>query len=113
MLHGVGSVELRLRLTRDRLVVETEDGTRDLPRRRRARADEESGRGLQLVACLADRWGARRSDDGKVVWAELDLAVPRQRPDSARARPAGRACAGRAGPDAQYPARTSTSPSSG
>lgn len=77
VLHGAGSVELRLRLTRDRLVVEAEDGAGDLPRRRRARAEDESGRGLQLVASLADRWGARRSDHGKVVWAELDLAVPR------------------------------------
>ena len=74
LVHGKGGVELRLRLTRDRLVVEVEDGGYHMPRRRRARDDEEGGRGLQLVATLADRWGARFTDGGKVVWAELSLA---------------------------------------
>lgn len=77
VLHGKGAIELRVRLTRDRLVVEVADEGHHMPRRRRARPDEEGGRGLQLVATLADRWGARATDDGKVVWAELDLAGPR------------------------------------
>lgn len=29
------------------------------------------GRGLQLVAGLADRWGCQAHPDGKTVWAEL------------------------------------------
>jgi anti-sigma regulatory factor (Ser/Thr protein kinase) len=74
LLHGKGPVELRLRLTRDRLVVEAEDGGQHLPRRRRAGEDDEGGRGLHLVSTLADRWGARLTDDGKVVWAEVTLA---------------------------------------
>lgn len=77
LVHGLGTVELRLRLTRDRLVLEAVDGGRHMPRRRRAGVDEEGGRGLQLVATLADRWGFRATDEGKVVWAELDLAGPR------------------------------------
>jgi PAS domain S-box-containing protein len=74
LVHGRGAVELRLRLTRDRLVVEAEDSGHHMPRRRRAGADEEVGRGLHLVASLADRWGARLTEDGKVVWAEVSLA---------------------------------------
>ncbi|HWG92965.1 MAG TPA: SpoIIE family protein phosphatase [Mycobacteriales bacterium] len=74
LVHGKGGVELRLRLTRDRLVLEVEDAGHHMPRRRRAGTDEESGRGLHLVQVLADRWGARQTDDGKVVWAEIDLA---------------------------------------
>jgi PAS domain S-box-containing protein len=74
LVHGKGPVELRLRLTRDRLVLEAEDGGHHMPRRRPATQDEEGGRGLHLVAGLADRWGARATDDGKVVWAEVDLA---------------------------------------
>ena len=74
LVHGRGRVELRLRLTRDRLVVESVDGGQHMPRRRRAGDDDEGGRGLQLVATLADRWGFRATDDGKVVWAELDLS---------------------------------------
>lgn len=35
--------------------------------------DSESGRGLALVAVLADRWGTQpRHPVGKTVWAELD-----------------------------------------
>ena len=31
------------------------------------------GRGLQLVAGLADRWGCEAHADGKTVWAELHV----------------------------------------
>ncbi len=30
-----------------------------------------SGRGMQLVAALASRWGVDLTSDGKVIWAEL------------------------------------------
>ena len=76
LVHGRGTVELRLRLTRDRLVLEAVDAGRHMPRRRRAGEDEEGGRGLHLVAHLADRWGFRATESGKVVWAEIDLAGP-------------------------------------
>jgi anti-sigma regulatory factor (Ser/Thr protein kinase) len=33
----------------------------------------QSGRGLSVVATLADRWGAELRPDGKAVWAELRL----------------------------------------
>ncbi|MFI9390769.1 ATP-binding protein [Streptomyces bauhiniae] len=39
--------------------------------------EDEGGRGLLLVAALADRWGV--ADDRfprKIVWAELDFAAP-------------------------------------
>lgn len=74
LVHGRGDVELRLRLTRDRLLVEVEDAGEHLPRRRRATPEEEGGRGLHMVSTLADRWGTRHTDVGKLVWAELDLA---------------------------------------
>lgn len=74
LVHGRGRVELRLRLTRDRLVLEAVDAGHHMPRRRQAGVDDEGGRGLHLVAALADRWGSWATDGGKVVWAELDLA---------------------------------------
>jgi anti-sigma regulatory factor (Ser/Thr protein kinase) len=74
LVHGHGRIELRLRLTRDRLVLESLDSGQHMPRRRRAGDDDEGGRGLQLVAELADRWGFRATDLGKAVWCELDLA---------------------------------------
>ena len=41
---------------------------------READADDECGRGLTVVAALADRWGWERTGQNrKVVWAELAL----------------------------------------
>ena len=31
-----------------------------------------AGRGLTIVAALADRWGVEYADDGKRVWVELE-----------------------------------------
>lgn len=43
--------------------------------------EAKSGRGLLLVAALADRWGTEPYPPaGKTVWAELDCR-PRRRPD--------------------------------
>jgi anti-sigma regulatory factor (Ser/Thr protein kinase) len=36
-------------------------------------ADEESGRGLQLVEKLSSRWGWHHTTSGKCTWSELDL----------------------------------------
>ncbi|WP_243640177.1 SpoIIE family protein phosphatase [Streptacidiphilus pinicola] len=69
--HATGPVELRL--LRDRgLICEVADGSSVSPRLRRARSEDEGGRGLFLVAQLAERWGTRfTSGGGKVIWAEV------------------------------------------
>jgi anti-sigma regulatory factor (Ser/Thr protein kinase) len=41
------------------------------PKLRPAGHDAEGGRGLQLVAALAGRWGSRRRGGRMVVWFEL------------------------------------------
>ncbi|MFI8191012.1 ATP-binding protein [Streptomyces sp. NPDC085946] len=56
------------------LLVEVSDPLPDPPRARAARAEDESGRGLQLVASTARRWGTRPGDVGKTVWFELAVA---------------------------------------
>lgn len=58
------------------LLVEVSDPLPDPPRERVARPDDEDGRGLQLVAAAARRWGTRPGGTGKTVWFELTL--PRQ-----------------------------------
>ncbi|MFE1958399.1 SpoIIE family protein phosphatase [Streptomyces sp. NPDC059479] len=63
-------VTLRL-LRTDVLRCEVGDDSPQLPRQRRARDTDESGRGLFLVNRLARRWGATRLSTGKVVWFEL------------------------------------------
>lgn len=39
-------------------------------------SDDESGRGLGIVALLAHAWGVRQEDGGNVVWASIACAVP-------------------------------------
>ena len=62
----------------DGLVCEVLDDSAALPRLRHASDDDERGRGLQVVSQLAQRWGARRTLSGKVVWCELALPVSRR-----------------------------------
>ncbi|MFI1941899.1 ATP-binding protein [Streptomyces purpureus] len=55
------------------LLVEVSDPLPDPPSERTAGPDDEGGRGLQLVACTARRWGTRKGRTGKTVWFELAL----------------------------------------
>ncbi|PKW09816.1 Anti-sigma regulatory factor (Ser/Thr protein kinase) [Streptomyces sp. 1222.5] len=55
------------------LLVEVSDPLPDPPRERVARLEDENGRGLQLVAGAARRWGTRPGANGKTVWFELAL----------------------------------------
>ncbi|MER8087608.1 ATP-binding protein [Streptomyces sp. NPDC056178] len=59
--------------TRPGLLVEVSDPLPDPPTERMPGPDDEGGRGLQLVACSARRWGTRRGKTGKTVWFELAL----------------------------------------
>ncbi|KES05415.1 protein phosphatase [Streptomyces toyocaensis] len=69
-----GGPPIRLRLIRGHtLVCEVTDGSSTSPRLRRARTTDEGGRGLFLVAQLAERWGTRCTADGKVIWTEQPL----------------------------------------
>jgi len=75
--HATGPIGVRLvRPARfgDTLLVEVSDPLPDPPRERVAQPEDESGRGLQLVAGAARRWGTRPGGGGKTVWFEL--AVP-------------------------------------
>lgn len=60
-------------LTASRLRVWVTDANDTLPAPREAMPEDESGRGLGLVAALADDWGAesRVGGVGKTVWFEL------------------------------------------
>ncbi|WP_328224271.1 SpoIIE family protein phosphatase [Streptomyces sp. NBC_00310] len=68
-----GRPPVRLRLIHDRtLMCKVSDSGGTTPHLRRARVFDEGGRGLLLVAQLADHWGTRRARHGKTVWAELN-----------------------------------------
>ncbi|MGI5447346.1 SpoIIE family protein phosphatase [Streptomyces sp. CA-243310] len=69
-----GNPPLRLRLIKDRtLTCEVHDTSTTSPHLRHAHAVDEGGRGLFIVAQLAQRWGTRHTPRGKTVWTEQDL----------------------------------------
>jgi signal transduction histidine kinase/DNA-binding response OmpR family regulator/anti-sigma regulatory factor (Ser/Thr protein kinase) len=74
IIHGLPPVELRVRRTDARLVLEVIDGASYLPRRLRPSPEDEHGRGLQIVSHLAERWGIRPVPGGKTLWCELAVA---------------------------------------
>lgn len=55
------------------LVVEVSDPLPEPPRERTVTEEHEGGRGIQLVAGEARRWGTRHGPSGKTVWFELPL----------------------------------------
>ncbi|MFJ8473827.1 SpoIIE family protein phosphatase [Kitasatospora sp. NPDC094011] len=65
---------VQLQLIRvDKLMVEVSDDNHNLPSLEPAEQLGETGRGLTLVAKLAEHWGTARKAVGKVVWFELPL----------------------------------------
>ncbi|MFJ8004022.1 ATP-binding SpoIIE family protein phosphatase [Streptomyces fagopyri] len=71
-----GAAPYRLRLIRnDRLTCEVRDAGQSLPRLKHARTVDEGGRGLFIVASVADEWGIRYHADGKTVWAQQSTSA--------------------------------------
>lgn len=79
LTYAPGPIGMRLEMRslpdqEDVLLVEISDQLPEAPVVERAPGPEdERGRGLQLVACSARRWGTRRGKTGKTVWFELPL----------------------------------------
>ncbi|MEV5611772.1 ATP-binding protein [Streptomyces sp. NPDC052225] len=75
LLHGVPPGRgflLHIELCADRTVrVEVHDSGAGDVRLPEPEADAECGRGLLLVAALADKWGVGERDPGKTVWCEF------------------------------------------
>nr|WP_328806809.1 SpoIIE family protein phosphatase [Streptacidiphilus fuscans] len=57
------------------LICEVSDASNTAPHLRRARAYDEGGRGLLLVAQLTQRWGTRQTANGKIIWCEQSLVT--------------------------------------
>ncbi|WP_223837806.1 ATP-binding protein [Streptomyces venezuelae] len=78
LLHGVPPGRgYRLRLLRFEGVVRVEvhDSGGGLPRVGEADPGAVGGRGLLIVAVVADRWGVGARVPGKVVWCEFGLGA--------------------------------------
>jgi anti-sigma regulatory factor (Ser/Thr protein kinase) len=72
-LHGQPPVELRMRIEGADVLIEVRDRATYQPRKLRPDEDDEHGRGLQIVAALAARWGTRPTEHGKAVWCLLSV----------------------------------------
>ncbi|WP_159026559.1 ATP-binding SpoIIE family protein phosphatase [Streptomyces vietnamensis] len=69
-----GKPPIQLRLIRDEgLTCEVTDGSSTSPHVRHAAETDEGGRGLYMIAQLADLWGTRYHDRGKTIWARQPL----------------------------------------
>lgn len=68
---------VRLEMSPGLLRIEVHDPSRQLPVMRKAKSDDESGRGLWLVEQLSQEWGAdfREGGVGKLVWALLTPVI--------------------------------------
>ena len=71
LLHGRAPVDLRTRIEGADVLLEVRDRATYQPRKLRPEEDDEHGRGLQIVAALAARWGTRPTEHGKAVWCVL------------------------------------------
>ena len=71
LVHAGTAVQLRLWASEHALRVEVDDGAGHRPVRRRFAESAGTGRGLQLVDELADRWGTTLGAEGKTVWFEI------------------------------------------
>ncbi|MFG3023847.1 SpoIIE family protein phosphatase [Streptomyces sp. NPDC048254] len=66
-----GAPPLQLRLIFERvLTCEVSDAAASSPQVKHARTVDETGRGLFIIASLADQWGTHYRTQGKTVWAE-------------------------------------------
>lgn len=73
--HGGSAYALRLETRAGRLYGEVFDPGEGIPAQRSPGVDSLSGRGLQIVAAIADEWGVTAANDGKVVWFSVDCAA--------------------------------------
>jgi len=73
--HTEGGGELRLIRHDDAVQVEVYDQSRTFPQLQRPDPRRPGGRGLQLVAAIAQQWGCRPTPAGKVVWARVTISA--------------------------------------
>jgi len=73
VVHAGGEIRVCVIGDDRRIRVAVEDTSDTPPRRREAGEGAVSGRGLCLVAELAEHWGVDIRDGGKAVWFELEV----------------------------------------
>jgi len=72
ILHARTDATLVARVDDGHARVEVRDHSTLRPQPRHYSGDSVTGRGLHLVEALSRRWGVEPTEDGKIVWFELD-----------------------------------------
>ncbi|MGW2027649.1 ATP-binding protein [Streptomyces decoyicus] len=73
--HGNGKIGLRVRYAAGELRIEVSDGNPKPAELRSADDDDESGRGMFIVAFFSNDWGV--SEDGTTTWAVFRVPAGR------------------------------------
>jgi len=73
VVHARTGLTVAIERGRDAMRISVHDASPVTLRNRSPRSRSQSGRGLVLVAAVADRWGSDVTDGGKVVWADVVL----------------------------------------
>ena len=69
LVYGASDVAVTVHLDDDTVRVEAADDSPRLPVARHVAPDTTSGRGLEIVEAVTERWGVDEiPDDGRVVW---------------------------------------------
>ena len=71
VMHARSEVDVLLSRQADRVRIAVQDHDSGVIRRRRAKLEDQSGRGTDLVETLSDGWGIQRHGSAKQVWFEL------------------------------------------
>ncbi|MGH8957639.1 MAG: ATP-binding protein [Acidimicrobiia bacterium] len=71
ILHARTAFLVTVLTTGETIRVAVRDKSADLPIRRLYHDLQPTGRGLQIIEALADRWGVAKEPEGKTVWFEL------------------------------------------
>ncbi len=79
VVHADGAPTLRITPCPDVVRVEVDDPSIDAPILEIPDILSECGRGLVLIAAIADDWGFEMSRTGKTVWFEIRAPHPRDR----------------------------------
>jgi len=74
--HALTDYEVRVKGSDQVLRVEIADGSSVIPAVQDLAVDAERGRGLQLLAGIAQAWGVEETTTGKYVWFELHIKSP-------------------------------------
>lgn len=73
IVHGTSEFTVTIARSPNGLRLSVRDSGFGQPVLRSPEISDTAGRGLRLVATLADRWGVDPAGQGKVVWAEFEL----------------------------------------